>query len=70
MPRIRKAVAAFFGALVTALVAAVVQQGGVPGWPAVLTALAVAASAGWAVWRVPNAGPKPPAGVTGPYVAR
>lgn len=55
MPRIRKALAAFLGALVTALIAAVVQQGGVPSWPTILAAIVVAASAGWTVWRVRNA---------------
>jgi hypothetical protein len=66
--RVRKAVLAGFGAAVSALVTAAVQKGDWHlGLPEVGAAVVLGLAAGLAVWRVPNAGPKPPEGVTGRY---
>ena len=67
MKRVRKAVLAGLGATVTALVTAYVQSGRMPGWPEVGTAVGLGVASGLAVWRVENADPKPPAGVSGRY---
>lgn len=68
--RIRKAVATFVATFAATLIGAAVQGGSIQlGWAQVGAAVAVALAAAWTVWRVPNT-PKPPAGVTGPYVGR
>ena len=69
LARIRKALVAGLAAGVTALVAAAVQNGSITLGPAQLSvALGAAITAAIATWATPNARPKPPAGVTGPYV--
>jgi hypothetical protein len=65
--KIRKAVMAFVGAFVAGLLSAAAQRGGYPGWPEVGVALGLGFVAALAVWKVPNAGPRPPEGVTGRY---
>jgi len=68
LARVRKALLAGLGATASALAAAIVQKGGLPGWPEVGVAIGAGVTAGWAVWQVKNAPPAAPAGVTGPYV--
>jgi hypothetical protein len=68
--RIRKAVLAGLGATVAALVTAFVQSGRAPGAPEIGAAVGTGVLAGWLVWRVPNATPAPPAGVSGTYGGR
>ena len=69
--RIRKALVAGLAAGITALVAAAVQNGSITLGAAQLSvALGAAITAAIATYGVPNAGPKPPAGVTGQYVGK
>ena len=70
MARVRKALIAAAGAFVAGVVAAAVQKGGVPGAAELGAAAGIAIAAGLTAWRVPNAGPTPPAGVTGQYVGK
>ena len=69
LARAKKALYAGAGAFVTGLVTAAVQKGSVSiGWPEVGAALGLGIAAAIAVYQAKNAPPKPPAGVTGPYV--
>ena len=68
MKRVRKAVLAGLGATVSALVGATLQKGGTPGVGEVVAAVLAGVLVGVGTWRVPNAAPTPPPGVTGPYV--
>jgi len=62
LAKIRKALVAALGALLTGVVAAVVQAGGMPGVIDLLPVLLGAVAVGYGTWRVTNA-PAAPAPV-------
>lgn len=69
LARARKALVAGVAAGITALVSAAVQNGSITlGGAQLSVAIGAAVAAAIATWSVPNAGPKPSAGVTGEYV--